>query len=1504
MAKRIAKLVILMFVLMLFSSVAFGQIGFDEPKDITTREERAANFINAVKSGDTTAFRLVTYDVIAGIYDPAGTGRTPAIGPFSQINENTVPINIDRDLKDVALSISEYTLTTPNVIDTIRIISALNNVSFVEYLCDGDVSPQSETRQRVIRATLQGLYNLDPRIRLTALEWLRRLRPDGVMFRDVERAVEYETVASSYEKYRPKNIDIPSIDEPGAYDTNFDKLDYYYNVDESTIYYPFDEYDAETGDMVHPDDKKNYYDENGNIISLTEARPNATQLDARKWGNGNPFDPDRRLYEIYKYIDVMMEAGALRRFRNTQDGYLLGYQYRLGAAYQNDFSQAFERGESYMNVESWEDFVRRINSATDGNTSINVTVPDGSINANAMLNEIMATMVPIGHGDKYFYRNVRGRRVMGNSWAELIKLREFIVRAIWYDKIVNLELNSLVIISKDSFKTLYLSIDGEAAEDIPFLSTGLRYDTGNTDVTGKYTYPVIKDPKEQPRGPMLDQRHIPVLIQGLLKNPVYSTKWVIARALKDIYVMTETTAENKSRINWALRQAKYDALAKDVIKGAVLHEELITVGKIDFTQEYNYQVVALDSDERYPNPPASATYAGGVYIPRKRGVTQEQQGPVGITGFAIPNDEVIARRYTELVYKQGYNFTQAPTTPAQALQQNQLSFADRVMDSFSFYRYVLNERGNPVPASAIVRRVEGTQGDTDYTAPVVTYYSNRDEYLRAKAWYYQQLAGNPSRTFLDVEPKPLFNVDHYNRVVNFINRVYEGDNEVMTTVAWEVVESAQLLVMYRLFLMMESEMNLTGNPSDLEYFLESAKLLYERNSRLSFFDAFLETEYAERIDLESIKVDYTNYSVAEETGTYKIGPEKYDYFWRFIESPDNDDVNGREVTLDNIASKVKNWSTLGYTPTLKKNFTQPQRSNFISASLSGLYNKDPRVRLTAIHWLRRLGPSEEMFEEVRKARGILRQDDIIDTTLVTGLGNDTTSLSPIEEYDLDQTDPFNDLFRQDRPDTSLDRVEFFDTNIYHRNNYPELFEALPGNDTLARYRREILFNSIPSQRQQFANAQMDTSMIVDVNAYPPSTNNTGDLENRNRHFHAYIYIVSQDFQKFNYYRLNIREEGDPGEIISLDDMKPTVAGGLNYPRFEFVNNVGQQVLEGIASYSSLTPQDRDLLQIITIANPLYTEDRYEFEFKSWGMYQFKSPSEELEKLYRFILRERLVNRIRSGREADIFVGMSRFEFSILALPLDYEYVLRIPMSSFFGLDPNYGSPVQAGVNIGGINILNGDYNPDKAFVLPKGELLEIANEDGILDAYTKYPIFRENQIAFIAQGVDNPNFQVQKGTAEFLIRFYNYYSNLGESIKRDIRDAMFYYKQDDIVIEELTLAIEAEQPQGRAIIKAGSRLGNELNPGGVRQYRQILPAELRRDVRRTINREVQSFDREIANILGVRRRTAVGATDTLGYFSEEDTYVPVKPADEADVQGEERADGTNTSDDDDDDDND
>lgn len=1442
-------LTILISLLLIFiSGVVFGQ-GFEQPNDITPIDEKVDNFITALKEGNTVVFRLITYDILAGKYksvisDECGGDRTP------------------------------------NIIDTLRCEALNNEIDFIEVLCDGDASDESESRRNVIMATIQGLYNLDPRVRLIAIEWLRRLRPDAMMFRDVERAVEYETVASSYEKYRPKNIDIPSIDEPGSPGLNIDpsgidsiipnkdgendpstytnpdamirvetgKNDTYlddqyyaygYHPPEKSIYVSFDDHEG------NPTEKVNVSDEFGNIVPLTGPRYPATQLDARKWGNGNPWDPDFRQYEINKYIDVMTQAGALRRFRNLNDAYLLGYQYRLGS-YYDDITNA--------------DFENLKNSDLS------------AAERQAIYDRIEKCMVPIGHGDKYMYRNSNGQAVMGNSWAELVKLREFIVRAIWYHKIKSGDLNSLVIVSKDTFKTLYLSIDGEAPSKVPFLS--------------------IKRPRDR----MLNEADVPVLAQGLLKNPVYSTKWVIARALKDIYDIADKD-ETKRYINLVLRQAKYDALAKDVISGAILHEELITVGKINVRDgDFNgtYPIVGMKDDLDDPGIPVysdvdkSGTFAGGVYIPRKTYKDVQKTDTVrkpDIQGFGIPNDESLARRHAKLidikpkeehkggVAKNKYNLAEASLGfnwyyDRDKLKGNELYLLDRVLDSFTFYTYGINDydddnyfdgNGTPEIATSIPIRLEEHESGVRNTTPTITYYSDRNEYYEAKSVFYKYNHGikwewddaekktghfDYSNCIVDQDddaiknnPKirkvlPYFNVEHYNRVSIFINAILAGNNEIMANVEWNVVESAELLTLYRLYKMLNKESYYS--PKSVE--LDSIK-------RITFFDALQKVEKAIiqiRSGLEGIDSDEPADKVpggADGTfkyfdqGTYTVREKRLKF-----------NTIANENLLDDLLFETDFFSDDDISP--RPDFSQSKRNMLVASSLSGLYNKDPRIRLTAIHWLRRLEPSEEMYDEVKKVRGIILQNEIS--------GDDS----------------FDDIIRSDRPETEVDKYEFLDTNIYSRNDNPDLNDRIklyPQNTNVSKDGSNVT-DGILADKFVHAFGDMKVAVKDDNKVEIKGFANTNNVNND--YFKSMILVISKDFESFNYEQFKNEELA---EKVTFYDMKPnyTAAQPNIDPRFpDFHQNPDADI--------------DDILQIITVANPWYTEDTYEYYFRSYGLYQFKSPSEELEKLYRFIQRERLVNRIKNGREIDIFVSMTRFDFSVLALKLDDEYMLRIPMQSFFGFTGNvfdnsskfFDKPYTIDIN-------NGDYNSSRSFLLPKGSNVNVNN------SYRKYPIFRESQVQLIKQGYDNPNFIVQKGTAEYLIRFYNFYSNIEDGVKKDIRDAFFYYKNDDIVIEEVTLAFEAEQPEGRSVIKAGTKLGNDLNSGGVKAYKS-LPVELRKDIRRTINREVQSFEREIASILGVRRKIAVGEEDHLGYFTPDMEYVPVKPIGESDVKGEEK----------------
>jgi hypothetical protein len=251
--------------------------------------------------------------------------------------------------------------------------------------------------------------------------------------------------------------------------------------------------------------------------------------------------------------------------------------------------------------------------------------------------------------------------------------------------------------------------------------------------------------------------------------------------------------------------------------------------------------------------------------------------------------------------------------------------------------------------------------------------------------------------------------------------------------------------------------------------------------------------------------------------------------------------------------------------------------------------------------------------------------------------------------------------------------------------------------------------------------------------------------------------------------------------------------------------------------------------------------------KYFGQYQLKAPSEELDKLYKFCLRDKLVNRIKKG-DVETITRMTRAEFSVLAEFVDSEYVLWVPLASF------YAEPFPSGQQKIKVQLIRGN----------KIEETEIWNTNVGLPGV--YAIFDEDDIKVIKKGIDSTNFLVQKGTAEYLIRFYNYYPALLAEEKKEIQDALYFYKQDDIVVEEIVLAFEGQNPDGRAVIKVGTRLAAEMNPGGLRVYKS-LPIGIRKDIRDSILNEQEEFPEALINILGVigRRAPSVDEKDRLDY---------------------------------------
>jgi hypothetical protein len=278
--------------------------------------------------------------------------------------------------------------------------------------------------------------------------------------------------------------------------------------------------------------------------------------------------------------------------------------------------------------------------------------------------------------------------------------------------------------------------------------------------------------------------------------------------------------------------------------------------------------------------------------------------------------------------------------------------------------------------------------------------------------------------------------------------------------------------------------------------------------------------------------------------------------------------------------------------------------------------------------------------------------------------------------------------------------------------------------------------------------------------------------------------------------------------------------------------------------------DADKTLILDVLHPAYTEENNEFQrglrtklaaeqakpenaqglVQYFGLYQLKSPGEELDKLYRFIQRRRLVRAIKRG-DVNAITRMSRTDFGILSEFIDDEYAARVPFASFH---------------------------------------TTTQDRSGRTALPSKYAVFNEKDIAVIKRGVDSTNFLVQKGTAEYLNQFYNFYTGFSPDspVKKEIRDAMYFYKQDDIVVEEFVLAFEGEDPDGRAVIMAGTPLSRDLNPGGERVYR-TLPNNILMDIRDAVLDETYRLPDSLRAILGMitTRATEAGEPTDFTYSS-------------------------------------
>jgi hypothetical protein len=251
-------------------------------------------------------------------------------------------------------------------------------------------------------------------------------------------------------------------------------------------------------------------------------------------------------------------------------------------------------------------------------------------------------------------------------------------------------------------------------------------------------------------------------------------------------------------------------------------------------------------------------------------------------------------------------------------------------------------------------------------------------------------------------------------------------------------------------------------------------------------------------------------------------------------------------------------------------FSEEKRQAIKEAALGGIFNRDPRVRLTSIHFLRRLGPEESMLDAVIRARSI------------------AAGVSP-EQGDTETDDHLN---------------AFIDTNLYERLDGPGTNpDYLP--EARNRYRGVLDDAKLKDE---------DNTLILEI-LHPAYT-----IEN-------------------NEYQIGLRTK--------LDKEKQAHANGL-VPYF--------------------------------------------------GLYQLKSPGEELDKLYRFIQRRRLVRAIKRG-DVNAITRMSRTDFGILSEFIDDEYAARVPFVSYHtkaqdrsartALPSRYGEDHRSSAASGGVLIRPG-----------------------------------------------------------------------------------------------------------------------------------------------------------------------------------------------------------------------
>jgi len=1343
-------------------------------KDRRTLDEKSEDFLIALKRGDRRAFQIVNYDVLLAVIVRLKKEADEAL--------KTKPATEVGYLKPLMWQMG----APPTIKDD------ENNEDF------------KRIRNNLVQATIPGIFNLDPRVRLAAASWLRNLRPDPSMMRAVKMAVGVdvqvirynretddfvftaprilETVSSWQEYYREKDLDYPSVFSPGAVET----LAVTGGNGTSRIGGQGVNNERRVGNKFNADDAgdKNYV---------------VTGLDARRWGSPTVYDNDRKWEkQLQKTGGAKLGAGGVVGGSAPPQSQADYYQ-RLNAAINiankglspNDklpdgrnFSMDIYSGDAAAKKKAMDEdmtesnrqsistrfpghtlvpkYIAAISTQKDPNTATNDELealpenrdvyryyPNMRRDAgNASLNNLPAdqrekmelllhqnwqqgTRVPIGQGRMYVYVNAFGEIVVGNPWVELTKLDMFITRHVWYKKLKEGNLNTLAVMSKDTFATLWMSIDGETPDVIPFLSTPVstQRDT-NTATTTTSTYK-----------PMLDYKDIPVLLEGLRRNKVVSNRYVIARAIKDIYEHAETPATVKRQINIALWEEKRDTMRHDLEVGKLFHREMITVGK-------------APARPQYTPPLAGAAGMGAAGANMEVATDLDPYSPVGVAGparvdrkvdlgFAQPNDEILANSNRVIVsnvdfvdnrtntllanrvdskvaydldklYKQRFYLLVGPDGVKRDYYQHRQEYSRLWRDGSVNMPVMLSDTTVGQGATQYpplagdkaklavnpdIRPVEPTTGAADVLGG--TQFPNllatglaQNRRNSAAAQVTENVSFWEASRYID--SLVIYNIDRMAKAQGLINDIINGNGRSFLEARWEDLESAVVLTLKRLETLHRMQGKTWNNCEDPTRVRDGVAPNAKDDGclvkpELTFFDGFVTLNLDSVIRNNSTTDPAISRTVAGLDGVARSVQVR------------------REKEFVPIAEQVANITGNTY--------SEEKRNNIIQASLGGLFNKDPRVRLTAIHFLRSLGPDETMLEDVNKARNISAQTSSTDKSAET-----------------------NDY-----------RSAFIDTHVYRRNG-----QESPDVTAIADY------------------------LVLDKHKYEGAMDR--DVDERAKGLKFYETFVA----------------GQP----STAKYKQSIP----HPNYK--------------------PEVNEFSRVLMLPTETATADPRPMRF--YGFYQLKAPAEELEKLYKMIRRKQLVRAIKAGDVKSV-QNLSRSEFTVLSEAVDNEWRGYVPFQSFHSLTAD----------------------PEKR--LP-----------------SRLAIFDGRDVKVIKEGYGNKNFLVQKGTAEFLIRFYNFYdkctdfrtratlANCNDGVgyepngtyKTEIRQAMYYYIQSDIVVPEFELAFNGENPDGRAVIRAGSDLSMHLNPGGERVYLS-LPERIRKDIRDAVWGDYERLPEELKNILGI-----------------------------------------------------